>query len=111
MSCVIDTEYNLRGIKSIKGHQCKKGRLYAKEELFNPTRILTTTIKVDGGVLPVVSVKTDKPIPKDKIFSILAEVMRVTLRAPVKLGEIIIKNVLDTKANIVATKTVERMQA
>jgi len=108
ISCVIDTEYNSRGIKSIKGHQCKKGELYAKEELFNPTRILTTTIKVYGGVLPLVSVKTDKPIPKDKIFSVMAEVMRVTLHAPVKLGDIIIKNVLDTKANIVATKTVER---
>lgn len=111
LSCVIDTEYTPRGIKSITGHQCKKGELYANEELFNPTRTLTTTIKVDGGVLPLVSVKTDKPIPKDKIFSVMAEVMRVTLIAPVTLGDIIIKNIQNTKANIVATKTVERVQA
>lgn len=107
----MDTEYNSKGIKSITGYQCKKGQLYAKEELFKPTRILTTTVKVDGGVLPLVSVKTDKPIPKHMIFTVMAEVMRVTLSAPVKLGDIIIKNVQNTKANIVATKTVEQLKA
>jgi CxxC motif-containing protein len=83
--------------------------VYAEEELFAPTRILTTTVKVDGGVLPLVSVKTDKPVPKERLFSIIDETMQLTIEAPVKLGDIIIKNVLNTKANIVATKTVEQI--
>ena len=109
LSCIIDTEYTPKRIKSISGHQCKKGKVYAEDELFAPTRILTTTVKVDGGVLPLVSVKTNKPVPKEKLFSILDEIMQLTLDAPVKLGDIIIKNVQNTKANIVATKTVERI--
>lgn len=109
LSCILDAEYTPNRIKSISGQKCKKGRIYAEEELFAPKRILTTTVKVDGGMLPLVSVKTDKPVPKEKLFSILDETIQLTLEAPVKLGDIIIKNVQNTKINIVATKTVERI--
>ena len=109
VSCVIEVECSKTKIKSITGHQCKKGEVYAKEELFNPTRTLTTTIPVEAGVIPLVSVRTDKPVPKSKIFNIMKEVMQLTLKAPVVVGDVILRNVQGTGANIVATKTVERV--
>jgi CxxC motif-containing protein len=109
VSCVIEVEHSKTRIKTISGHQCKKGKVYAKEELFNPTRTLTTTIPVEAGIIPLVSVRTDKPVPKNKIFSIMKEVMQLTLKAPVALGDVILKNVQGTGANIIATKTVERL--
>ncbi len=106
VSCVIDLEYTNKQIKSLKGHQCKKGKVYAEEELYHPTRTLTTTVKVNHGIQPLVSVRTDKPIPKKLIFSIMEEIMQLTVDAPVKLGDTIIENIKNTGANIVATKNV-----
>ncbi|WP_455392017.1 DUF1667 domain-containing protein [[Eubacterium] cellulosolvens] len=109
VSCIIDAEYTLKKIKSLTGHQCKRGKVYANEELYSPMRTLTTTIKVDGGVLPLVSVRTDKAIPKELIFPIMDEIMQISLNAPIELGDIIIRNVKDTDANIIATKTVPKL--
>lgn len=110
VSCLIDAEYTSKKIKNISGHQCKKGKLYAQEEIYAPTRTLTTTVKIDGGVLPLVSVRTDKPVPKELIFPIMDEMMQISLSAPIKLGDIIIENVKDTDVNIIATKTVPELE-
>ena len=108
MSCILDVKYINKKIKTIKGHQCKKGRKYAEEELFDPKRTLTSTVKVNHGVIPLVSVRTDRPIPKNLIFPIMHEIMQLTLDAPIKLGDIIVKNIQNTDANLIATKTVAK---
>jgi CxxC motif-containing protein len=95
-------------INSITGHQCNKGLDYSKEELFAPKRTLTTTVKVNNGTLPLVSVRTDKPVPKELVFPIMAELRKLTLQAPVKIGDVILEHVKDTDADVVATKTVEK---
>jgi CxxC motif-containing protein len=69
--------------------------------------MLTTSILVNGGEWPLVSVKSSKPVPKEKLFSILKEIKRTAVNAPVKSGQPIIKNVANTGINIVATKTVK----
>lgn len=109
MSCIIDVDYTKKGIKKLQGHQCKKGKVYAREELYDPKRMVTSTIKVNAGVLPLVSVRTNKSIPKKLIFPIINEISRINLEAPVKIGEIIIENIQGTGANIIATKTVDRL--
>jgi CxxC motif-containing protein len=104
----MEVKYTNKHINSLKGHQCNKGKVYTQEELYNPKRTLTTTVKVDQGVIPLVSVRTDRPIPKKLIFPIINEISQLTIEAPVELGDILLKNVQNTGANIIATKTVGR---
>jgi len=92
----------------IKGAKCIKGIEYSKHEILNPKRILTTSILVKNGILPLISVKTSKPVPKDKIFKILKIIKKKSVNAPIYIGDIIIENILDTGSNIVSTKTVEK---
>ena len=65
--------------------------------------MVTSTVKVEGGRLPVVPVKTSSPIPKEKIFECMTEINKVTLKAPVSIGDVVIEDVLGTGVNIVAT--------
>lgn len=81
--------------------------MYAAEELLNPVRTLTTTIRVSNGVIPLISVKTDKPIPKEKLFKVMDTISEFEVNAPVKIGDVLIGNVGGLDANIVATKNVE----
>ncbi|MBU2565030.1 MAG: DUF1667 domain-containing protein [Candidatus Thermoplasmatota archaeon] len=98
-------------IEIIEGNKCKKGAEYAQEEVLNPRRVLTSSVIIFGAELPIVSVKTLHPIPKEKIFDALAEIKRIIIKAPVKSGDVIIKNVADTGVDIAATKTVQRKRS
>ncbi len=110
ISCPLGCRVEVRGdgenIESIEGNQCPQGREYAREEFMNPTRILPTTVRVSGGELPLVSVKTEAPIPRDKIFSAMDQIAQVTVEAPVKLGEVIIEDLVGTGVSLVATRRV-----
>lgn len=85
---------------NISGYTCPRGLDYAKEELDCPKRIVTALAKVKGGL--VVPVKTDKEVPKDKIFDLLEEISKLSLKKT-KIGDIVIKNCLGSGANIVVT--------
>ncbi len=91
----------------VGGNKCKRGIEYARSEALDPRRMLTTSVLVNEGEWPLVSVKSSKPVPKEKLFSILKEIKRTVVNAPVKSGQIIIKNTANTDINIVATKTVK----
>lgn len=91
----------------IKGNSCPKGKVYGEKECTNPTRIVTSIVKVKDGKIDMVSVKTEKDIPKDKIFQCLKEFKGVVVKAPVRVGDIIIENAAGTGTNIIATKNVE----
>ncbi|PRX27163.1 CxxC motif-containing protein [Orenia metallireducens] len=104
MGCDLNVEVIDEEIKKVEGNRCPRGVEYAKAEYFNPTRVLPTTAKVKGGILPLVPVKTAKPIPKGLLEKAMREIAKVELEAPVKLGDIVIKNVLDTGVDVVATR-------
>jgi CxxC motif-containing protein len=91
----------------IDGSKCKKGEEYAINEILNPKRILTTSILIENGVWPLVSVRSTDLIPKEKLFHVLKEIKKKKIQAPVKSGHIIIKNVAETGINIIATKSVK----
>ena len=103
LGCAITVEYDETGVLSVTGNTCKRGDAYARSEIVNPTRSLATSVKVNGGIYPVVPVKSNKPIPKSMIFDCMKAINSVTVEAPVKLGQVIIPNILDTGADIVAT--------
>ena len=94
--------------KIIEGNRCKQGIEYAKNEALDPRRMLTTSVLVIDGEWPLVSVKSSKPVPQEKIFDVLKEIKKTTMKAPVKPGKTIIENVANTDIDIVATKTVKK---
>ncbi|MBF4691819.1 DUF1667 domain-containing protein [Fusibacter ferrireducens] len=87
------------------GNKCSRGEAYAKKELTAPTRMLTTTIKIKNAMLDRLPVKTEMPIPKEKIFPCMSILNKVIVEAPVKRGDVVVENILDTGVNIVATRT------
>ena len=94
----------------LKGNKCKKGVEYARNEVFDPRRMLTSSVLVKGGEWSLVSVKSTHPVPKEKIFPILQEIQKTTIKAPVKSRQIIIKNVANTGIDIISTKTVNPLK-
>ena len=96
--------------KIIEGAKCDKGIEYATNEMLNPMRILTTSVIVKNGIIPLVSVKTNKPIPKNKIFEMIKIIKNTKVKAPILIGDIIIKNILETGSDIIATKTVKKIE-
>ncbi len=102
--CNIKIEMENNEIKSIEGNTCKRGYDYAYSEVTNPVRTITSTVKMENGKM--LSVKTDKPIPKELIFKCMEEINKVTAKSPVKIGDVLIENILKTGSNIVATQNI-----
>mgnify|MGYP002676416798 CR=1 FL=1 len=92
---------------TVTGNTCKRGEIYAKKEVTNPTRVVTSSVHVKDGEIAMVSVKTKDDIPKDKIFACMEEIRQVTVAAPVHIGDIIIENCAGTGVPVIATKNVE----
>ena len=90
----------------VTGAACNRGPIYGVKELSNPTRLLTSTVKIHGGLLPRVPVRTDNEIPKDKIFEVMKVINSIELNAPIKMGEILADNVLGLGVNIISSKSV-----
>ena len=104
LGCSITVELDDAGnILSVTGNTCKRGDAYARTEMTNPTRSLTSTVKVSGGAHPVVPVKSAAPVPKSMMFDCMKEINQVTLQAPVKIGQVVIQNILGTGVDIVTT--------
>lgn len=90
----------------VEGNRCQRGVIYAYDEV-KPKRVLMTVVKVHGGVLPVVSVKTSKPIPKSLIPEAMKAISKISVKAPVKIGDIIIKDLFGLGVDVIATREVE----
>ncbi len=93
----------------VSGNTCKRGEDYAKKEVTNPTRIVTSSVHVDGGEIEMVSVKTKSDIPKGKIFAIMEEIRKVTVTAPVAIGDVVIPDCAGTGVPVIATKNVAKV--
>lgn len=106
MGCPLTVEMKEGQVVSVSGNTCKRGEIYARKEVTNPTRIVTTTVKVKGGETDRVSVKTKEDIPKEKIFDCIRALKGIEVTAPVHIGDVILKNAADTGGDIVATKNV-----
>ena len=106
LGCPLTVEMEGNEVKSVSGNTCPRGDAYAKKELTNPTRIVTSTVRVAGGRLAMVSVKTESDIPKGKIFDCVKALKDVEVMAPVKIGDVIVENVAGTGVNVIATKNV-----
>lgn len=111
MGCQVTVDYDGEDIHSVTGNTCKRGDIYARKEVTHPTRIVTSSVKVNGGTLGQVSVKTAQDVPKEKIFDVVKQLKGICVDAPVKMGDVILENVADTGVNIIATKSVAKKTA
>lgn len=89
---------------NISGNQCPRGKTYVENEMKSPTRILTTTVRTIFEHTPRLSCKTNKPIPKELLFKAMEVINDVVIEEEINIGDIIIMNILDTGANVIATK-------
>lgn len=104
MGCMMTVTLKEGQVTSVAGNTCKRGDAYARKEVTNPTRIVTSSIPVRDGVLPVVSVKTREDIPKGKIQDVMRALQHVTVQAPVQIGDVILKDVAGTGVDLIATR-------
>ena len=103
MGCLVTVTMEGGNITDIRDFVCKKGKEYAQDEVTNPTRMVTAVLSVEGSLEPL-SVKTQRFIPKEKIFDCLKEIYGSKLKKPVSIGDVIIADVCGTGVDVVATK-------
>ena len=89
------------------GALCDRGKAYVESEVKNPMRTIATSVAVKGGAVPLVSVRLDKAIPKAAIFGCMAEIRKLCLQAPVRIGDVVLKNVCDSGSNVIVTKNID----
>ena len=97
-------------VASVTGNTCPRGDAYARKEVTAPTRIVTSTVRVTGGTLAMVSCKTRSDIPKGKIFDVVRALKDVEVPAPITIGQVLAENVAGTGVDVIATKGVKLEQ-
>lgn len=90
---------------AVTGNGCPRGTVYGRNELLHPVRVVTSTVRVTGAAIPRLPVKTDRPLPKEKMAACMALLDTITAQAPIQVGTVLAANILDTDVNIIATKT------
>lgn len=104
LGCPVTVTMEGGEVTAVTGNTCKRGDVYARKEVTNPTRIVTSTVKVEGGTVDMVSVKTREDVPKAKIFDCVKALKGVVVKAPVCIGDVILKDVAGTGVDVIATK-------
>lgn len=96
------------GKVNVTGHGCKRGKTYAVAEMTCPMRTLTSSIFIDGGDCPLLSVKTKEPIPKSRIREALEAIRSLRASAPANVGDVVLSDIAGTGVDLVATRKVEK---
>ena len=105
--CEITTTLDGYGaITNITGNSCKLGPEYVKQEISDPRRTLTTTVMVDGGMLPLCPVWTEKPVPKDRVMELALILRSIKLKAPIDINQIVLENALGTGINVITSRSI-----
>jgi CxxC motif-containing protein len=104
VGCELEVTLDEGKIIGVEDNACKLGLEYAEQEIFNPRRMVASTVKVNNGFHPLLPVYTEHPIPKPMIMDILGEIRKVRVEAPVEVNQVIIEDVLNTGVNIIASR-------
>lgn len=104
MGCNMTVSQDPEGAVSVQGNGCPRGKEYGKKEFINPERTITTSVWIEGGTHPLVSVKTTSPVPKSMIFHVLRELSTVRLQAPLPIGTVVLKDVAGSGVDVVTTR-------
>lgn len=104
--CEIKVKTEGRRLLSLEGNICDRGADYVRQELTAPVRTIATSVRIEGGVLPLASVRLTSPIPKEMIFPVMDEIRKISLTAPVSSGTVVLKGVCGLDSDVVITKSV-----
>ena len=106
LSCEVqlDIDPSTEEVTKVSYNRCPKGKDYAIKEFKSPERTLTTTVAITGGIHPLIPVRTDRPIPKPLLHEAMKQTAHVQVTAPIKMGAVVIENILGTGANLVTTR-------
>lgn len=107
VSCNLVVEEG-EGLLTVTGNQCKRGAKFGEDEYRQPKRMLTTTVKITGGNVSRLPVISQDEIPKEKLFELVGLLYKVTVKSPVKRGDVIVKNIGNTGIDILATRTIKQ---
>jgi len=102
--CALSVDIENCKVVKVTGHKCPKGEIYAKDEIENPLRILASTVLAHGLSLKMVPVRTDRPIPKDRIEDAMREIKKIRIDKEVRTGDVIAADFLNLKVNLIATR-------
>lgn len=91
---------------NVTGNRCPRGAAYGKQEVTNPTRTVTSTVRCDSKVLSVCPVKTAAPIPKGKMFDVMKEIDETFVHVPCHIGDVARENIAGTGVNLVVTRDI-----
>ncbi len=103
VGCQMEVDIENGECREVRGHGCPRGESYARQECLHPARMVTASILIPERILPL-SVRTDHPFPKERIAECLEEIRKIKPQLPVKVGDILLANVLETGINIIATR-------
>ncbi len=106
MGCHLSVDDSDKSNIIVTGNTCPRGKIYGINEVTRPKRMVTSSVKVINGIDLVVSVKTKEAIDKNLIFDVLNELKDIEVKAPIKIGDVIIKNVLNTGIDVIASRNV-----
>lgn len=90
---------------AVTGNNCPRGAEYGRNELLHPVRVITSTVRISGASIPRLPVKTDRPLPKERMFDCMDLINGLRVESPVQVGQILAENIFDTGVNLVAAKT------
>ncbi|RLF43438.1 MAG: molybdopterin oxidoreductase [Thermoplasmata archaeon] len=104
LGCRMEVSIEKNKIIRIEGNSCPRGEMYARQEVEAPSRIVISVVKCRDCNLPVISVKTEKPVPKERIREVIDSLAEVEVEPPVNVGDIIVEDVAGTGVNVIATR-------
>lgn len=104
--CALSVDIENCRVVKVSGSECPKGEEYAVSEIEDPKRILTSTVLTQGLPLKMLPVRTDRPVPKSRIFEAMKEIRKIKINKAVNAGDIVLENLLEIGINLIATRDV-----
>ncbi len=110
LGCLLTVTLEDGQVTKVTGNTCPRGEIYAKQEMTNPQRMLTSTVRIEGGELPLLPVVSKTTLPKGKILDCAQALRGVDINAPIKAGDVVVPNILGLGVDIVASRDMDKVQ-
>lgn len=110
IGCPLQLTHEGLTVLEIEGHQCNRGAKYAQQEFRDPRRFMSTTVLIEGARWKRLPVKVTAPVPKDRVVAAAVEIHKVSVTAPVRMGDVLLRDLLGEKGvDVVAARSMERI--
>jgi CxxC motif-containing protein len=108
VGCALAVTVEKGKVIKVEGQKCPRGEKHAVDEMENPVRVLTSTVVTEGLSVKMLPVKTDRPIPKTRLFKAMEEVKKIRVSQPTRVGDVVVKNFLGLGVDLIATRSISR---